>query len=778
MASNPPQTGQWFYIQSPLSDSIGNTYVANVSGGIRSQGTSVILWPLQPNSSNVLWTYFEGYICSALYPPVISPYGVVLDLGDEFNWNGVTGNYVVLNPYTGANSQQWTFNDDGTISNQSNGLVLDIAGGVAQAGAGMVVYPAVEGPPAWQQWSAALPPVFVPKWSFIQSPLTDDQNNTYVATIQDGTSNVVASPIQANSPSQLWQVTLDGRILSAAEGNPVVTLGWPYQSTGNYIVTAPSPTKTDNTLQWILNDQNMFINVSDGRALNLKGGVASPNTPLITYTAESGPPSNEVWSLTPASPLTVIMAMPPATFPPFTGDEATAYEAINLMLGVSDLRSQYPILDQPLPDFLSRILAMNRPDHVTRPDWKHVVDQLTKEITAADAIRLMFEKYNGFHSDLFADNGDLLNQLGAEVGQQLGDDTNVGGIILSLFEGVLYTVLEAIPGAGPVLGNIMEAGINLGMSIANDGGSISPNPFDVQYSQLWAQLSANFVALLSTMGNMEKTILADWGKMEATYADIGSTGPNSLAWPPDTDGTLLENAKTGYKISVFQMLMPTQYQIYQYQASDDSAVPDVPSNAQWVQSIGNNTWNKYWIATTDHWTVFPDQALPDIWSCGVSYSDFFQGFSGWGFARCYPSMMYTPDSNIGTDGDGLVITITNLTPNPLIVTASPNDDQGYIIGATSQTLQLYGSVSFVGYYEDGLAIDITIIDPNLAAGPSVASFTAHVALLGKLWVDTIQSGLGYQFTTPICNSGSGRYAYPSAIQAGICLVPINPPSTN
>jgi len=57
MAINPPQAGQWFYIQSPLSDSIGNTYVANVNAASLEQGTSVILWPLQPNSPNVLWQY-------------------------------------------------------------------------------------------------------------------------------------------------------------------------------------------------------------------------------------------------------------------------------------------------------------------------------------------------------------------------------------------------------------------------------------------------------------------------------------------------------------------------------------------------------------------------------------------------------------------------------------------------------------------------------------------------------------------------------------------------
>jgi hypothetical protein len=163
--------------------------------------------------------------------------------------------------------------------------------------------------------------------------------------------------------------------------------------------------------------------------------------------------------------------------------------------------------------------------------------------------------------------------------------------------------------------------------------------------------------------------------MQATYVDIGSTGPNSLAWPPDTDGTLLENAKTGYKISVFQMLMPTKYQIYQFQEADGWAIPDVPSNAQWVQSIGNNVWNKYWIATSDDWTKYPDQSLPDIWSCGVSSSDFFQGLSGWGFARSYPKMS-TSIPGTGELCNGLVITITNLTPNPLIVAASPNVSEG------------------------------------------------------------------------------------------------------
>jgi hypothetical protein len=107
---------------------------------------------------------------------------------------------------------------------------------------------------------------------------------------------------------------------------------------------------------------------------------------------------------------------------------------------------------------------------------------------------------------------------------------------------------------------------------------------------------------------------------------------------------------------------------------------------------------------------------------------------------------------------------------------------GLIIGATSQILAPYGSASLVGYYDGGLAINIAISDPNLATSPYVAGFTAHQHACdgegGNVWVDAISSSLGYQFTTPICNSGSFWDLYPGAVQAGICLVPINPPSTN
>lgn len=779
--SNTPQTKQWFYLQSSLSDNMGTTYVANVESANGSPGAQIIYWPLQANAFNELWQYYDdGFIMTGLGDDLM------LDLGTEFDWNGQKGNYVVLNPWGSSNTQQWTFNDDGTISNQSNGLLLDVAGGVSSSGASLVVYPAVSGPPDWQEWEVVYPKTFVPKWVFFQSALTDSSNNTYVATVQDGTSNVVATPVQStNTSNQMWQVTPDGRILSATSGNPVVSLGdnYGWGPNGNYIVVGSSPAQTNNTLQWIFNDDGMIVNTSSGMVLNVDGGVANPNTALITYPVQSGPSAgDEIWTLSPACPFDEILALPPLPFPPFTGVQATAYAYINQQLGITDLRSEYSNLAAPLSEWLSQILAMQCPSGVDTADWQAVVSQLTQELTAADSVQKLFANYSAYHTAVFADNGDLLNKLGTDAGMEQGSNTSVGGIILSVLEGVLYTALEAIPVVGEavnvfaVLGNVMEAGINIGVAAASSGGGISPNPFQVAYSELWGQLSQNFVALLNAVGSMELVILSDWGKMQATYEDILSTGPDTLAWPPTLTADLVQNSIPGYTISVMQMLLPAQYQIFQYQEDDDSAVHDVPANAQWVQSIGNNLWNKYWIGVPGSWSEYPsNQALEDVWNAGVAYSDFFQGLGGWGFARCYPIYDGSP---IGTDCNGLIITVTNQTPNPLTVTAAPNKGQGYVVGSASQTLQPYGSVSFSTYYEAGLAINVTIVDLNLPGSGWSAAFTAHQhdcgLASGDVWVDTVNVNMGYQLTTPICNSGSFGDSYPGAVQVGVCLAPINP----
>jgi hypothetical protein len=81
--------------------------------------------------------------------------------------------------------------------------------------------------------------------------------------------------------------------------------------------------------------------------------------------------------------------------------------------------------------------------------------------------------------------------------------------------------------------------------------------------------------------------------------------------------------------------------------------------------------NKYWIAAPGDWSEYPSpEALDDVFlqppdGAGVAPSDFFQGLAGWGFAK----------STVG-NCQWLTITITNQTPNPLTVKASPSSEVG------------------------------------------------------------------------------------------------------
>jgi hypothetical protein len=623
---------------------------------------------------------------------------------------------------------------------------------------------------------------YVSQWVYIQSALTDNQNNPYVMTAvideQNGTNGVVLSPLQVQTPTQLWQITADGRLLSAADGTLVAMLGQNYESgSGQYIVLAPSPAQTDDSLQWVYNGdgQLRFINCANGHVLNVAGGYASNNPPVIAYPIENPIPPNDQWTISPACPLDVILAQPSVPFPAFSGDQAIAYSDINTLLDVTDIRSEYVNLNSPFSNWQVTIQTASCPSNVQPADWQTVTSQVSRELTAVVAINKLFSNFNEYQGELFSVKHAQLTQLGTDAGMEQG--TTTGGLGLAVFEGVMYTSLEMMGPVGAVLGNLMMAGINIGLA-ATDDTSISPDPFQVTYSALLAELMKNFNALATITGNMQTAILTDWGKMSATYADILLTaGPNSLSWPPLLTADMIASSLPGYTIASMQMLLPAKYQIYQIEETNGSPIPDVPSYAQWVQweawseLLKSNVWKKYWIADSSNVNAYPSQeAMNDVWEANTSASDFYQGLSGWGFARSYPFNMGTLP---GVDANGLVITITNLTANPLTVNACPDNGQGVTInGPSSEILQPYGSVSFIGYYTDGLAIDITVIDQNLRGGPGqVASLTAHQHLCvmeaGDVWVDGKTQNSGYQLTTPICNSGSFANGCPGVVQVGI-----------
>src|SRR5262249_5682891 len=152
--------------------------------------------------------------------------------------------------------------------------------------------------------------------------------------------------------------------------------------------------------------------------LNVDGGVVNPDTPasLITYPVQSGTPLDEIFYVIPSCPLDAILAHAAVSFPTFSGAQAQAYAYINQQFGLTqqntDVRTQYPNLNSPLSAWMTALNEMPPAPGVSADDWRAVVTQLNTELTCAQTVQNLFNNYNSFHTQMFADQGARLIQLG------------------------------------------------------------------------------------------------------------------------------------------------------------------------------------------------------------------------------------------------------------------------------------------------------------------------------------------------------------------------------
>ncbi|MBN3865309.1 calcium up-regulated protein [Pseudomonas frederiksbergensis] len=576
------------------------------------------------------------------------------------------------------------------------------------------------------------------------------------------------SPFVVGSPNQIWQVTADGRLLSGLLGGLV--LGQDAGSRTPINTTQSVPVPVEQTWLWgsglgptaIQNSgSNQYLSV------DIAGGSVQ-----MQDTDTSGQ-----WYFMPTSPLDNIMALPASdpAFPAFTPDQQAVYDWINTQLAAMNnqphliLRKQYTngasTLDSYRQDMLGLDYSAFQP-HV----WQPVVDQLKLELSAASAVNSLFTCYTSFHSLLFEDQGALLSELGQDAGFENGDSTNIGGIILAVLSGVIYTVLSAETMEGDinyfaVAANVLQSGINV--AVAAQSSNVSPSLFQVAYADLWGQLSDTFEGLLATFGTMETTILTDWAKLKITYTLIASTAPDGLFWNSGETGNMVKAAKPGYVLSVMQMLLPAKFQIYQYLDVNDTPIDGVPAYAQYIAPAIDGTYFKYWIADSTDWSIYPEEiALTQVWDNGGSKDEFFNGRNGWAFARTMP---YTFSGN---DANYLVIALTNLSPNTLVATVfNPSPTSA---GPSPQTLYPYETVLIEAEaaFPGGVALTISIFDPSRGNyfNEPIASFEAYQDYsgfeAGNVRTANATAAGDYQLSTPLCNEGGFRQ-YPGAIQASI-----------
>jgi hypothetical protein len=749
------------------------SYGLNVKGAVAEAGTQVILYPWCGGQDNELWTMdSEGHIVSQLNDQLVigiddsnPPYTVLCQLTD------------------GDPTQQWTV-VNGALQNNSTQAVMTATTGQVLTGWNVVMGADPNGvTPDNQCWQFApyfaTPAAAVPQWLVLQSALSSD-TNSLVLDLQNGNASsgtqVVLAVQDPSSATQKWLITPDGRVLNNSGVQLVLGLSEPFGSGQNYVNVQTQSMPPIEDVQWIAQPGGLYQNHGTGRYLTVLGNNPAVGTDLVTDELQEGA-SNSIFTTLPCNTLGSIVAAGPQPFPAFQAnpDQAAAYNYINQQLANSgdfsgDLRATYINTDLTAnySNWVTQIRQMSCPDTISPSDWSVVWNQLQTELQAVSAVQTLFANYASYHGQVFADQEALVSGLVTNAGIT-DDSANVGGLILSIISGVLYTVLEAIPGGGAavnafaVLGNIIQGGINIGVA-AGGAGQITSDPFEVEVGELWATLSTQFENLLAATAAMEMAILSDWGMLAATFGLINSTGPDSLAWPPDLTPQLVSASKPGFTVSVMQMLMPVKYQIY-CQQDDGQLFNGVSPLVQRVESNGDGTYSHYWVATSSDWSDYPiDAAMNDCFAAGDYGWDFFHSAGGWTLAQAFSG---TYQSN------ALNVTVSNQTYNALNVVLTMIE--GFAPAATNQTVYSYMSGSLQGAYDGGLSMQIDIFDPSISSESAVASFVAHqhnsVAEGADCWVDTQSQNSGYALGAPVCNNGSYIESCCGAIQVTVFFNP-------
>ncbi|KAK9319826.1 hypothetical protein V1517DRAFT_331258 [Lipomyces orientalis] len=746
----------------------------NVRGYVAKAGTQVFLYPWCGGQDNELWTIdSEGHIISQLNDQLVvglddsdPPYTVLCELSDD-------------DP-----TQQWTI-VNGMLQNNSTQTVMTATTNKLSTGWNVVLDAPPDGvTPNNQYWQFApyfsMPPATVPQWSVIQSALSSSVN-CLVLDLQNGSSSsgtqVVIAELDRGSGTQKWLIVPDGRVLNYRGEQLVLGLGDPFGDGTNYVnVQTQGMPAIDNEL-WVPQPGGLYQNTGTGRYLTVLDNEPTADTDLVTSDLGQGL-SGQLFITLPRNALGSILATGPQPFPAFqaNSDQLAAYVYINQQMVkfgdfTGDLRATYINTDLTAnySNWVTQIHELSCPETISLDDWNIVSIQLQAELQAVTAVQTLFANYSTYHADAFAGQDALVNGLIADAGVT-NDGPHIGGLVLSVLSGVLYTVLEGI-GAAPtmmafgVLGNIVQTAINSG--VAGQGIlKSSADPFEVQVGELWSQLSTQFNNLLTATAAMETAILSDWGMVSATFALINSTGPDSLAWPPDMTPQLVTASIPGFTVSIMQMLMPAKYQIYSWQQDNADEFSGVSPLVQRIESNGDGTYTHYWIATAADWSDYPiDEAMNACFAAGEDGWDFFHSANGWTFAQVYCN--YQPDCS-----DYLNVTVYNQTYNPLNIVLSMVEGQNSSNG--SPTLYSYMSSSLLGYYYNGLSMQVDIYDPKVSSDSSVASFVAHqhnsVLEGADCWVDTQTQNSGYILGTPICNDGQYQ-KFSGAIQLTVFYNP-------
>ncbi|GJL61217.1 MAG: hypothetical protein NPIRA03_40740 [Nitrospirales bacterium] len=212
-----------------------------------------------------------------------------------------------------------------------------------------------------------------------------------------------------------------------------------------------------------------------------------------------------------------------APFPQFTGEELTAYNAINTGLALEPgvtVRSLYTLKSGvDILSYRGTLTSMKRPPKVSKKAWTTVKTQIEQELTWASFVASAFNNNSQLLTDVFLSQDLTLKYVAGllKIEEDSSDKVTAGfsavlsGVVDAIGVGVDKTAVEVVT---TLVASAIDAGSELGM----DDGSVTE-----EYVTLVGKIESNFQYAINGNSDNRTTIATDYGLL-ATVGQLLHSG--------------------------------------------------------------------------------------------------------------------------------------------------------------------------------------------------------------------------------------------------------------
>lgn len=344
-----------------------------------------------------------------------------------------------------------------------------------------------------------------------------------------------------------------------------------------------------------------------------------------------------------------------------------AYQYISAMLRCgyyvncmyADVRAVYADTNESLSSFQTTLTGMACPGDLVPPvqvgftcaTFAAVQAQVLTELKYAQAVLELYDNVNGVLVALVSNDGGKLQAAYNNVTSNIQASPS-SNVTLDLLAAVRTAVMVGAPFVSaefaPAMG-IASAGLYLGMTLSNTPTGEHATSLVAEETELYGQISSQFLASQAAVGQMFGLVLSDWNKLSYVGLRVQEGAPG-WGWESGASAMVETGMLAGQQLAYYQALMAARFQVVDFYGVSFSS----PSDYSYQSDCGGRTCNctKY-VYAPPSWAYsrqandiymlatpsnhYPTSTLVSaLQGLGVSMYDVFVNARGWSALRNVP----------------------------------------------------------------------------------------------------------------------------------------------